>query len=242
MRILVISDVHSNLTALEAVLDAAQPFDATWCLGDLVDYGPDPNECVERIKDMPNLTCIVGNHEAAVLGQLSVDTFNIDARKSAQWTRTRLNKNNQKYLLGLPELVTLDITTLAHGSPRLPIWEYVLDTETAAENFEVFSTQLCFVGHSHVPLAFYNGKPDGEVEWMLLKDKSVLQIEGKAILNPGSVGQPRDGDPRASFAIFEPETCTWNQNRVEYDIKAVQKRINKAGLPRNHATRLASGN
>ncbi len=241
MRILVISDVHANLTALEAVLISADPFDAVWCLGDLVDYGPDPNECVERIRSLPNLTCIIGNHEAAVLGMLPDESFNSDARKSARWTHLHLNESNREYLLNLPECLTIDIATLAHGSPRFPIWEYILDTWTATENFESFNTQLCLVGHSHIPVAFFSSEPDGEIVWSLLKHESILQLDGRAILNPGSVGQPRDGDPRASYAIFEPEKNTWQNFRVDYDIKGVQKRIIKAGLPRNHAIRLASG-
>ncbi|MEN6435331.1 MAG: metallophosphoesterase family protein [Anaerolineaceae bacterium] len=241
MRILVISDVHANLTALEAVLASAKPFDTVWCLGDLVDYGPDPNECVERIRSLPNLYCVMGNHEAAVLGLLPDESFNSDARKSARWTHDRLNASNREYLQNLPESLTVDIATLVHGSPRFPIWEYILDTWTATENFESFDTQLCLIGHSHVPVAFFSSEPDGEIVWSLLKHESILQLDGRAILNPGSVGQPRDGDPRASYAIFEPENNTWQNIRVDYDIKGVQKRILKAGLPRNHATRLSSG-
>lgn len=241
MRILIISDVHANLPALESVLAAAAPFDSVWCLGDLVDYGPDPNECVERIRDLPRLTCITGNHEAAVLNLLAVESFNGDARKSAVWTANALTEMNKQFLLNLPETAVVDNVTLVHGSPRFPVWEYILDTQTAAENYHYFETANCFVGHSHVPLIFYrNGKEPG-VDWLVLKDQGVLHLEGKSILNPGSVGQPRDGDPRASFAVYEPETSTWQQYRVEYDIRAVQKRIRDAGLPHNHANRLSSG-
>ncbi|HQP09316.1 MAG TPA: metallophosphoesterase family protein, partial [Anaerolineaceae bacterium] len=150
MRILIISDVHANLPALEAVLAAAAPFDSVWCLGDLVDYGPDPNECVERIRDLPNLTCITGNHEAAVLNLLAVESFNGDARKSALWTANALTERNKHFLLNLPETAVVDHVTLVHGSPRYPVWEYILDTQTAAENYHYFETSNCFVGHSHV--------------------------------------------------------------------------------------------
>ena len=241
MRILIISDVHANLTALEAVLDAAAPFDSVWCLGDLVDYGPDPNECVERIRDLPQLTCITGNHDAAVLKLISTENFNNDARKSSLWTGKQLTESNNQFLLNLPETAVIENVTLAHGSPRFPIWEYILDKRTAAENFDKFETPACFVGHSHVPLIFYRHGFEKEVNWLILKEMNVLHVESKTILNPGSVGQPRDGDPRASFAIYEPETSTWQQFRVDYDIKSVQKRIRAAGLPRNHANRLISG-
>lgn len=241
MRILIISDVHANITALEAVLGAAAPFDSVWCLGDIIDYGPDPNECVERIRDLPQLTCIFGNHEAAVLDFHSIENFNGDARKSALWTGRQLSDPNRQFLLDLPETAVTGNVTLAHGSPRFPNWEYVLDAQTAAENFHYFETPVCLVGHSHIPLIFYRYGSEQETSWLILKEKNVLHLESKSILNPGSVGQPRDGDPRASYAIFEPETSTWQQFRVEYDIKAVQKRIQAAGLPVSHASRLTSG-
>lgn len=241
MRTLIISDVHANLAALEAVLSAATPFDSAWCLGDLVDYGPDPNECVERIRNLPRLTCITGNHEAAVLEMLAIESFNGDARKSALWTAKQLTDENRQFLLGLPETAAVSQVSLAHGSPRFPVWEYVLDTQTAAENFHHFETPICFVGHSHIPLIFYKNGFEHGTEYLILKDQNVLHLEGKSIINPGSVGQPRDGDPRASFAIFDTDTNTWQQYRVEYDIKSVQKRIRDAGLPHNHANRLSSG-
>ncbi len=241
MRILVISDIHANLTALEAVLAAAGEVDATWCLGDLVGYGPDPNECVELVSSLPNLVCLLGNHDAAASGQISLNTFNYDARVSVQWLRGVLTSPNKKFLAELPEKRVVNQVTLTHGSPRNPVWEYLLDTHTAAFNFDFFDTQLCFVGHSHIPLAYLALNGSGDVECQLFTGGVQLKLSTRAILNPGSVGQPRDHDPRASYAIFDPEEMTWEVNRVEYDVTSVQERIYSMGLPRRHAIRLAQG-
>src|SRR4030065_1998195 len=140
MRILIISDIHANLTALEAVLAEAGKFDTTWCLGDLVGYGPDPNECVERIRELPNLQCIMGNHDAAAVGSIEVDAFNPDARKTVLWTQERLTPANKEYLKNLPERANLDFITLVDGSPFRPVWEYLLDTRSATVSFVFFDT------------------------------------------------------------------------------------------------------
>ncbi len=155
MRILVISDIHANLVALEAVLNAAAgEWDQLWFLGDLVGYGPQPDECITLIRDHGAL-CLAGNHDWAVLEKLDMDDFNAEARASVEWTRGRLSPDNRAFLDSLlPRREEADIT-LAHGSPRHPVWEYILDTETALENFAHFETQLCLVGHSHVPLVFH---------------------------------------------------------------------------------------
>lgn len=241
MRILVISDIHANLTALEAVLEAAGEVDATWCLGDLVGYGPDPNECIELVSSLPNLICLLGNHDAAASGQISLNTFNYEARVSVQWLRGVLTAQNMRFLAGLPEKQVVHQVTLTHGSPRNPVWEYLLDTHTAAFNFDFFETQLCFVGHSHIPLAYLALNGSGNVECQLFASEDRLKLSMRAILNPGSVGQPRDHDPRASYAIFDPEEMTWEVYRVEYDVTSVQERIYSLGLPRRHAIRLAQG-
>ncbi|MEJ5201087.1 MAG: metallophosphoesterase family protein [Anaerolineales bacterium] len=241
MRILVISDIHANLTALEAVLEAAGSVDATWCLGDLVGYGPDPNECIELVRSLPSLVCLLGNHDAAATSHISLNAFNYDARLSVHWLRGVLKPQNMSFLAGLPEKYVTHQVTLTHGSPRNPVWEYLLDTHTAAFNFDFFDTHLCFVGHSHVPLAYLALNGTGNVECQLFNNGDKLKLTMRAILNPGSVGQPRDHDPRASYAIFDPEEMTWELHRVEYDVLSVQQRINSLGLPRRHAIRLAQG-
>ena len=241
MRILVFSDIHANLTALSAVLNAAGEVDAYWCLGDLIGYGPDPNECIEVVKELPNLTCLIGNHDAAALDYIELDVFNYEARISAQWTKNNLSLNSMAFLNNLVDSYKNEIVTLAHGSPRNPIWEYLLDLQTAKINFGYFDTHLCFVGHTHIPACYAQSANNKISKCRVLHPGESPNLENRAILNPGSVGQPRDHDPRASFAIFYPETLKWEQHRVEYDITSVQRRIINAGLPANHAMRLLEG-
>lgn len=241
MRVLVISDIHANLTALEAVLEAAGEVDAVWCLGDLVGYGPDPNECIERVRWLPNLTCLIGNHDAAALGQIDVDAFNADARTSILWLQRVLTPANQEFLRALPEKVVIGSVTLAHGSPRNPVWEYILDTRVARVNFEFFETPYCFVGHSHLPVLYQFPDSRPEIQLTIPEENQSIKLVSRTIINPGSVGQPRDRDPRAAYAIYDTETEIWEQHRVPYDIAAVQQRIHDAGLPERHAMRLAEG-
>lgn len=241
MKTLVISDVHANLDALNAVLESAGEVDAVLCLGDIVGYGPDPNECIERLSTLPNLICIMGNHDAAALGLIDIDTFNKEARQSSRWTQKTLTSEHMMFLGKLPETAIVGDITIAHGSPRNPIWEYVLDIKTALVNFGAFDTHICFIGHSHLPLAFLMNPSGKSITWKLLSDMDVITIDGRAMINPGSVGQPRDHDPRSAFGIFDSEAQTWQARRVEYDIAAVQKRIRAANLPKRHADRLVDG-
>lgn len=241
MLILVISDVHANFTALEAVIAANDKVDAVWCLGDLVGYGPDPNECIERIRSLPNLTCLLGNHDAAVIGALDLEKFNHDASLSIHWTQSIITPANLDYLKSLPEKGISSLFTLAHASPRSPIWEYVLDPYTALLNFSAFETQIALVGHTHLPLSFSLDETSNQVKRVLIKAGDTVQLVGRKILNPGSVGQPRDHNPKSSYAILDPANMTWRIRRIEYDIAPVQKRIIAAGLPEKHAQRLADG-
>lgn len=241
MRVLVISDIHANLTALEAVLDAAGPIDAAWCLGDLVGYGPDPNECIARIRALPNLLCIIGNHDAAALNQIDSETFNPEARTAIHWTQKALNTTSKAFLQGLPEKIRIEGVTLAHGSPRHPVWEYLLDTRTATLNFDYFDTPLCFVGHTHLPVIYSLGETNHLAKLSIPEPNQTLPLPERAIANPGSVGQPRDRDPRAAFAVFDRDAKDWDYRRVEYDIESVQARMRKAGLPERHIVRIAAG-
>ncbi len=241
MKILVISDIHSNLTALEAVLASAGSVDAVWCLGDLVGYGPDPNECVQRIRALPRLTCVKGNHDAAVVNDKNIDKFNDEAEKSIQFTKERLAPENLAFLKKLREKIVTQTMTMAHGSPRNPIWEYLVEPFVANMNFAYFSTQLAFVGHSHLPISFTLAEDGEKIVRTIQEGNQELVIKGRAILNPGSVGQPRDRDPRASYGLYFPEESLWKITRVEYDIPAVQKRILAAGLPEKGANRLSDG-
>lgn len=241
MRILVLSDIHANLTALEAVLASAGTIDATWCLGDIVGYGPDPNECVTRVRQLPRLSCVMGNHDIAVVNEKNIEKFNEEAALAIRYTRQVLSEENLAFLKKLREKVVTQTMTLTHGSPRNPVWEYLVEPFVAMQNFAYFNTQLAFVGHSHLPVS-YTMTPGGErIIRTIHEGSQELEITGRAILNPGSVGQPRDFDARASYGIFDPEKNLWQVFRVEYDIPAVQARIRAAGLPEKGASRLAEG-
>ena len=241
MKTLLLSDIHANLTALEAVLADAGHVEAVWCLGDLVGYGPDPNECVERVAALPNLRCVMGNHDAAALRQIEVDAFNPEARAALLWTQQRLSAANLTFLESLPEMIEVDQITLVHGSPRQPVWEYLLDTRTATINFDYFETLYCFVGHTHLPVIYY--LPDDQRMAHLIVPENTTQVSlaPRAIINPGSVGQPRDRDPRAAYALLDMEDYTWEWHRVAYDIPSVQERMHQAKLPERHIVRLAAG-
>lgn len=243
MRCLVVSDVHANLAALEAVLHDANPFDVIWCLGDMVGYGPDPNACIDRLREHPHM-CLAGNHDWAVLGKLDIRGFNADARIANQWTQGVINQAARDYLRNLPPLRVEQGYTLAHGSPRQPIWEYILDPLTAELNFTAFETQICLVGHTHVPVSFYisDDNDDGPCEPRPPRYGKVVSLaDGRWIINPGSVGQPRDGDPRLCYVTVDREANFLQYHRVPYPVSEAQRAIVEAGLPTGLAYRLAAG-
>mgnify|MGYP001181852041 CR=1 FL=1 len=241
MRILIISDIHANLTALETVLEHAGEVDGTWCLGDLVGYGPDPNECVELVRALPNLTCLIGNHDAAVVNQMDAATFNPEARVSIEWTLQQLSLPNLEYLAQLRNRIVVENVTLVHGSPRSPTFEYLLDTHLATINFAYFDTPYCFVGHTHLPAQYLLGNGQGHANLLIPQPNQVTRLASRSIINPGSVGQPRDRDPRAAYAIFETQNNSWDYRRIPYDIQSVQKRMKAHKLPERHIQRLAAG-
>ncbi|MDP8904130.1 MAG: metallophosphatase family protein [Chloroflexota bacterium] len=239
MRIAVLSDIHGNLPALDAVLSALAPYDAIWQLGDVVGYGPQPNEVVARLAE-ERAVGVRGNHDAAALGDLPTDAFNDDARAAVEWTATQLDRRATAWLSALPERVELDGFTLVHGSPRDPTWEYVYSIPVARANLHRFPTRHCLVGHTHVPLVF---RDDGDAIEPIMPDNGhALSLdERRAIINPGSVGQPRDGDPRASAMIVDTERRTIEWRRIEYPIDLVQQLMSAAGLPRRLIARLDYG-
>ena len=242
MRALIISDVHANLSALNAVLDSAEDYNTVWCLGDIVGYGPDPNECVKTVRELPDLLCIIGNHDAAALKQINADSFNPEAKNAILWTRQQLSKNSVEFLKALPETIRVnDTVTLTHGSPRHPVWEYLLDTHAATLNFKYFDTPVCFVGHTHLPVIYSltNSHPMARLD--VPEMNKVLEMPKRAIINPGSVGQPRDRDPRAAYGIYDSVEKTLEFRRVAYDVDAVQSRMREANLPDRHINRLSNG-
>lgn len=249
MRILVVSDIHSNLVALEAVLHEAGSFDALWCLGDTIGYGPRPNECVALMRQHADVA-ISGNHDLACLGKIDLRDFNPDARKANLWNGAQLLPEHRAWLENLPPKQPIDTRfTLAHGSPREPIWEYLLSSEQAAANFEYFTQEVCFIGHSHVQLGFRQPYGIDRVERFLPDMSStpprynVVELTGtcRYFINPGSVGQPRDQDPRAAYAILDTGAGTITFGRVEYEIARTQREMVEAGLPGPLVRRLEFG-
>jgi predicted phosphodiesterase len=238
MRVCVVSDVHGNLPALEAVLSAAAPYDALWQLGDVVGYGPQPNEVVARLAE-ESAVGVRGNHDSAALGKLPTDAFNDDAREAVEWTAGQLDDSARAWLAGLPLRREVEPFTLVHGSPRDPAWEYVFSSAAARGNLEAFSTRHCLVGHTHVALVFRdNGR---RIEALVPNGVPLGLDERRTLLNPGSVGQPRDGDPRASAMLIDTEAMTVDWLRIEYSIERVQRLMAAAKLPRRLAARLPLG-
>jgi predicted phosphodiesterase len=241
MLVAVLSDIHSNLRALDAVLGSLGAVDAIWHLGDVVGYGPEPDAVVARLREI-GAVGVKGNHDDAVCGGESIEDFNPDARTAAEWTRARAKWTTLAYLEALPESLTPPGTgfTLVHGSPRGPIWEYLTSTQAARENLALFETRYCLVGHTHVPLVFRERR--GRVEAIVVDPESRLRLdERRAFLNPGSVGQPRDGDPTASYLILDTAAGRATWQRVAYDVAATQTAMLAAGLPPRLARRLSYG-
>jgi diadenosine tetraphosphatase ApaH/serine/threonine PP2A family protein phosphatase len=243
MRYLVLSDIHSNLEAFQAVLDDAGPVDEVWCLGDVVGYGPDPNACVDLLQSRPH-RAIAGNHDWATLGRLNLRDFNSDARQANLWNREQLTPHNLAYLDALPETIEEEPFTLVHGSPRHAIWEYIIYPSTAQANFDYFDTPFCFVGHTHTPAIFRLDNASDEEVCELVPpslEEPVSLGPGRMILNPGSVGQPRDGKPEASYAILDSKALTVEHHRVAYPIEETQAKMLKYELPLRLAVRLRYG-
>ncbi len=245
MRYAIISDIHSNLAAFQAVLDDVGQVDEFWCLGDVVGYGPDPNDCIALLRSLPHL-CLAGNHDWGSIGQVELGYFNTDARNACLWTARQLMPEHRQYLKELPLTLQRDQFTLAHGSPRNPIWEYVVSASVAKSNLAHFSTRFCLVGHSHLPLIFQEPDKDkGNPNLCRLVDYAIGEPlplgEARRIFNPGSVGQPRDGDARASYAILDSDKETIEYRRVVYPIEKTQERMREAGLPLKLIARLSFG-
>ncbi|HET7676348.1 MAG TPA: metallophosphoesterase family protein [Candidatus Limnocylindrales bacterium] len=239
MRIAVLSDIHGNVPALAAVLAALAPYDAIWQLGDIVGYGPEPDAVVARLRDEGALG-VCGNHDAAALGRIDADWFNDDARTAVLWSAGQLSESSRAWLAELPERHVEAGFTLVHGSPRDPVWEYLYSTPVARANLDAFETRHCLVGHTHVPLVFR--EEDGVLETLAPSDGSTLSLDGRrTMINPGSVGQPRDGDPRASALLIDTEAATVTWRRVEYDVAETQRLMRQAGLPPRLIERLSHG-
>ncbi len=241
-KILLVSDIHSNLSALNTVVEDAQvngAFDAVWSMGDAIGYGPRPNECIERLIEL-NAVSVVGNHELAAVGQISTDDFNPYARAAAEWTASVLSAKSRRFIDQLERYRTKGRFTLVHGSPRNPVWEYIIDHRVALSNLSSLETPVCLHGHTHLPAAI--GFIDGlAAEGNSMPGAPTSLAAGQWFMNPGSVGQPRDGDPRAAYALLDTDSLTVEFFRVEYDIEKTQREMEAAALPDVLIRRLSIG-
>jgi diadenosine tetraphosphatase ApaH/serine/threonine PP2A family protein phosphatase len=243
MRCAILADIHANLAALQAVLDDIKKkggVDETWCLGDIVDYGPDPRSCLEIVQKL-NPCCVAGNHDLAAIGRLDLGYFNPDAAVSSRWTTTQLAPADIAYLESLPLTLEKEGFMLVHGSPADPIWEYVYSDSIAARNFDFFQSRYCLVGHTHEPAIYREVKSRGAVSARFMEGIGLVLGNARLIINPGAVGQPRDGDPRASYAIYDSEGRVMRLHRVPYDVQATQDKMMQAGLPIGLVVRLEVG-
>jgi predicted phosphodiesterase len=240
MRIAVLSDVHSNLHALEAVLADvdAGGFDALWFLGDLVGYGPRPNECAALLQERAAI-CLAGNHDLVVLGRIPIDSFVGEAAAAARWTQEVLDDTARSFLEALEPRAVGPDAELFHGSPRDPVWEYVLGDEAAAAAFALTTAPLVLIGHSHVALEISNGD---ELRGEQAPAGTELELGRlRRLLNPGSVGQPRDGDRRAAWLEIDIAASRATFRRTDYPVERTQDEMREAGLPEALAARLAFG-
>ena len=242
MRYAILADIHANLAALTAVLEdikGKDGVDELWCLGDIVGYGPEPGECIKLLRQY-NPVCVAGNHDLGAVGKLELSYFNPAAAEACQWTAEKLNPVDARYLEDLPKTVQKGDFLLAHGSPMEPVMEYVMSTSVAEKNFSFFNSQFCLVGHTHMPMAFKQ-EEDSCTSIALSPGIGLVMHGHRMIINPGAVGQPRDGDPRASYAIYDSEGHMLRLYRVSYDIRATQDKMMQAGLPISLVTRLEKG-
>ncbi len=241
MRVAVISDIHGNLHALEAVLSALEDDrpDAVWCLGDLVGYGPRPNPCCAKTAAWADV-CLVGNHDLGVLGSISLEAFSDEAAASARWTQEVLNEEPRAYLEALEPAAKVRGAELYHASPRDPVWEYVIDELTIRAAFADTSAPLVLVGHSHVPIVA--GLDGDQLSASHAPEGTEIELgRGRVLLNPGSVGQPRDGDARAAWLMLDLGAGTGEFRRLEYPVERTQEEMRERGLPETLAERLEHG-
>ena len=245
MRALILSDIHANLEALEAVISDAQSrggFDVIWCLGDTVGYGPDPGACIDRIRGF-ELVAIAGNHDHAAVGLLDAVEFNDAAKAAVAWTSKQLSAEHRVFLESLPFVSIEEPFTLVHGSLRNPIVEYLLDRNSAIGTLNLMNTNYCLVGHSHIPFVcceVLGNLPDAEFT-EFTENEPIELGPGRLIINPGGVGQPRDRDPRPSYGVYDSDSNVIFRHRVAYDISTTQDKMRAVDLPVHLVDRLCHG-
>jgi diadenosine tetraphosphatase ApaH/serine/threonine PP2A family protein phosphatase len=243
VRVLVVADVHSNLSAFEAVIrdaEATAPIDSIWALGDIVGYGPDPGACISLLRSYPHVV-VAGNHDRAATGLMGTEDFNEYAASAARWTAKSLSTEDREYLQSLPSTAVVEDFTLVHGSLRDPVWEYLLSSAAAEAHFDLQSTRYGFIGHSHLQLAFVEHEPGRPRGNLMSSGDEVKLTHYRLVANPGGLGQPRDGDPRTAYALLDTSTRRIAFKRIEYDIARTQERMRTEGLPGYLIERLAVG-
>jgi diadenosine tetraphosphatase ApaH/serine/threonine PP2A family protein phosphatase len=241
MRLGIFSDVHSNLEALEAALEFFDEAEVTQYLflGDLVGYGANPNECIELVRKL-HCAGVAGNHDFGVLKKTLIEDFNPSAAEALMWTQKQLTEESRLYIDSLELTERFDPCFLVHGSPSTPTsWEYIFSLKEAIYEFNCFSSRVCLIGHTHYPFAIVKTS-DGSFN-LIKEDEFIIENNNRYLINVGSVGQPRDGNPRACVALFDTKTNKFNFTRLDYDIDSAQKKILSAGLPPFLAYRLAQG-
>ncbi len=242
MRCLIVSDVHSNLEAFESVLSDAEKrggFDELWSVGDVVGYGPDPVACIDLMMQH-NAKGVAGNHDYACDGKMSTEDFNPHAAAAVAWTRKQLALEQTSYLHDLPLKIEISGFTIVHGSPRDPLREYLITSQVALDNYPHFDTPRCIVGHSHRAFVC-RPRGDNAIFEEFPLDSPIALDSDRLIFNPGAVGQPRDRDPRASYAIYDSTAETMTHHRAEYDVSLTQSKMSTQQLPRFLVERIAYG-
>ena len=240
MRLGIVSDIHGNCSALRRVLEFLRGMDVTsyLCLGDIVGYGPEPECCIDEIRALRG-PVVAGNHDYGVLGRIPLGAFNAAAGAAIVWTRSRLDESAIGYLESLPLTEQCDPLYMVHASPSAPgQWEYIFSAREAEDEMKSFPGSICVVGHSHYPFAV---EQRNGVTKLVHHESFLVRSDSRYLVNAGSVGQPRDGDPRACCVIYDTDMRKFTFHRVEYDIRSVQRDIRKAGLPDSLADRLAAG-
>jgi len=239
LRYGIIGDIHSNLEALETVLAALERegLDQTICVGDIVGYAACPSECLARIREL-DIPSVAGNHDYAAVDKTSIEYFNPDARNATLWTREQLSNEDKDFLAALPLTMDFDDFVISHGTLHSPeLFDYIQTVYDAHLSFQILEKSICFLGHSHVPITFFDDDP---ISYFMEPEIPLSESE-KLLVNVGSVGQPRDQDPRAAYAVYDTdEQIIWIK-RLEYDVQSVAEQILQAGLPTMNAERLAHG-
>lgn len=243
MKALIVSDIHSNLEAFQSVIadaDGRGGFNEIWSLGDLVGYGPDPSAVINLLRQHQH-KAVIGNHDLASIGKLSLEAFNPHAKEANLWTGKQLSADERAYLGKQPRIIEEGEFLMCHGSPRDPVWEYVVSISAAVASFNHFDTHRCLLGHSHIPF-ICRPKGDSNAEFQTPQLGVPLSLNtDRMIINPGGIGQPRDGDPRASYALYDSEPETLTHHRVEYEIETTQDKMRAHKLPEFLIERLEFG-